>query len=345
MKEFGSDFHFIEADGFKGPCIQDLFHNPTMLADGRQCLVALIRQYGWKRIWFPDYFCYEVIETIRNQTDIEILFYEDNPLSECRVEDLPFENCDVLLRMNYFGVRKSRSNANIPCPVIEDHTHDLLSQWALHSDADWCIASVRKTLPLPEGGIMWSPKDYSLTVELPSSQENERIATTRWQGMEMKAAYLNGEDIRKEDFRQCYTETEEWFDQAEPVLIDRRSCDYLTRRLDINTWLRAKSWNWKLLSSLIDQSLCKILMPEDKACNPFSLVMLLESNELRQLVRNRLIRASIYPAVLWALPESASPISRDFSGRMLSIHCDGRYNEADIRQMAFMVNEALMTEI
>ncbi len=345
MKEFGSDFHFIEVEVFKVPHIQDLLHNPTMLADGRQCLVALIRQYGWKRIWIPDYFCYEVIETIRTQTDIEIVFYEDNPLSECRVEDLPFENGDVLLRMNYFGFRKARSNSDVQCPVIEDHTHDLLSHWALHSDADWCIASIRKTLPLPEGGIMWSPKNYSLNVELFFSEENERIATTRWQGMEMKAAYLKGDNTRKEDFRKCYTETEDWFDQAEPVLIDKRSCDYLSRKFDINAWQRAKARNWKLLSSLINQSFCKILEPEDNSCDPFSLVVLLKSNERRQFVRNRLIQTNIYPAVLWALPESASPVSKGFSGRMLSIHCDGRYTEADIRQMAFMVNEALMTEI
>lgn len=344
MKEFGSDFHFIAADDFKGPRIQDLLHNSTMLADGRQCLVALIRQYGWKRIWFPDYFCYEVIETIRKQTCIETVFYKDNPLIEFRVEDLPFESGDVLLRINYFGLRGVRSNAGIPCPVIEDHTHNLLSQWALQSDAEWCIASTRKTLPLPEGGIMWSPKDYSLDIELSSSEENEQIATTRWQGMEMKAAYLNGEDIRKEDFRKCYNETEGWFDYAEPVLIDKRSCNYLTRRFSINIWLRKKTDNWKLLSSLINQSLCKILMPEDKACNPFSLVMLLDSNERRQFVRNRLIQTNIYPAVLWALPESASQISKDISERMLSLHCDGRYTEADIRQMAFRVNEALMTE-
>lgn len=73
-----------------------------LLADGRQCIVALIRQYGWKRIWMPDYFCYEV------------MFYEDNLFQEGEVESLPclpFEEGDVLLRMNFFSMRGQRNNA------------------------------------------------------------------------------------------------------------------------------------------------------------------------------------------------------------------------------------------
>ena len=89
MIEFGSDFHYIESYNSGRAHLTDVFRNAVLLADGRQCIVILIRQYGWRRIWMPDYFCYEVIETIREQTGIEILFYEDNPLTEGKVENLP----------------------------------------------------------------------------------------------------------------------------------------------------------------------------------------------------------------------------------------------------------------
>ena len=341
MREFGSDFHFIDSYDSGRAHLTDVFRGATLLADGRQCIVALIRQYGWKRLWMPDYFCYEVIDTIKDQTGIGVLFYADSPFDECRVKSLSYEEGDVLLRMNFFGMREHRSNKNIPVPVIEDHSHDPFGHWALYSDADWCISSIRKILPLPEGGMMWSPKGHQLTIEFNSSEENEKMAAIRWDGMEMKARYLKGQDVSKDEFRKKYIDTEEYFDRAETALIDERSQKVVSEELDINLWQGAKKKNWQLLKSLVNQDTCKVMEPENDSCTMFSLVILLETKEKRDEVRKRLIEASVYPAILWNVPDSASMEAKDFSERMLSIHCDGRYTEKDIRQLAEIVNKCL----
>ena len=341
MKEFGSDFHLIDLSCSGASHLTDIFPDAVLLADGRQCIVALIRQYRWKRIWMPDYFCYDVIASIQQQTAIEVLFYEDSPLFEAIVETLPFEEGDVLLRMNYFGARNLRSNQNIPCPVIEDHSHDPLGIWALHSDADWCISSIRKTLPLPEGGMMWSPKGHKLLIHLERSAENEQIAAIRWDGMEKKAAYLRGENISKDEFRNQYTTTEEWFDHAAPVLIDDRSRVVVSDHLDIHRWFNAKRKNWQLLYGLINRDNCEVFEPVSVNCSMFSLMLLFESKEHRDAVRSLLIQERVYPAILWNVPAKASPAAKDFSGRMLSIHCDGRYTEEDIRSLALILNKVL----
>lgn len=340
MIEFGSDFHYIESYNSGRAHLTDVFRNAVLLADGRQCIVVLIRQYGWRRIWMPDYFCYEVIETIKDQTGIEIVFYEDNPLSEGKVENLPFEKGDVLLRMNYFGLRDIRSNKVIPVPVIEDHSHDPFGHWALYSDADWCISSLRKSLPLPEGGMMWSPKGHDMPVVPQSSKENEKIATIRWEGMEMKADYLAGKEVSKDEFRKRYTETEEWFDHAEPSLMDKRTRQFISNQLDVNLWLGAKRRNWELLKELVPLHNCKLFVPEHESCTMFSLVVLFENKTIRDKVRKKLIENCVYPAILWNVPETASVESKRVSERMLSIHCDGRYNEEDIRQLAGILNNA-----
>ena len=341
MTEFGSDFHFVDSYNTDSAHLTDVYSDAMLLADGRQCIVVLIRQYGWKRIWMPDYFCYEVIDTIKEQTGIEVMYYEDNPLLEGQVDTLPFEVGDVLLRMNFFGMRGMWNNKKIPCPVIEDHTHDMFGPWALYSNADWCISSIRKSLPLPEGGMMWSPKGHMLTEKVLASDENELTAATRWEGMEMKARYLNGEAVNKDEFRRRYLETEEWFDSAEPALIDEKSREYVSKDLAINLWQGAKRRNWKLLKSLVKCNSCMVLEPEDETCTMFSLVLLFDTKEQRDMVRKRLIEACVYPAVLWALPESASAEARSFSERMLSVHCDGRYTEEDIKQLAEILNDIL----
>lgn len=341
MKEFGSDYHYIDTYNSGRAHLTDVFRSAMLLADGRQCIVILIRQYGWRRIWMPDYFCYEVIETIKVQTGIEVMSYADSPLKEDKVESLPFKDGDVLLRMNFFGLRDVRRNKDIPVPVIEDHSHDPFGHWALYSDADWCISSIRKSLPLSEGGMMWSPKGHRLPEMPESSEDNERIAAIRWEAMEMKADYLAGKDISKEEFRKKYTETEEWFDTAEPSLIDERTKQFVCKQFDLNLWLGAKRKNWALLSGLVNKECCKILKAEHESCTMFSLVLLMDDKEKRDAARKKLIDNCVYPAILWNVPETASEESKRISERMLSIHCDGRYNEEDIKQLAGILNKVL----
>ena len=343
MREFGSDFHYINSYNSGCGLLTDVFRGATLLADGRQCIVALIRQNGWKRLWMPDYFCYEVIETIKGQTGIEVIQYEDNPLCEGDVEKQPYEDGDVLLRMNYFGMRDFRSNKNISVPVIEDHSHDPFGHWALYSDADWCIASLRKSLPLPEGGMMWSPKQLRVSFKsLDSSfKSNQEIAALRWNAMETKAAYLWGEDVSKDEFRRLFVETEEWFDHAEPSKIDERSKEFVCREFDVNLWFSAKKQNWSLLNRLINKEHCEVINAESESCTMFSLILLLENEEQRNAIRCELIERCVYPAILWNLPEEVSTASKDFCHRMLSIHCDGRYTEDDIRQLANILNQTL----
>jgi len=311
------------------------------MADGRQCIILLIRQCGCRRLWLPDYFCYEVIESIREKTGVEIVSYPDSPLHEGKVECIPFKHGDAVLRMNYFGMRCHRSNIDVPVLVIEDHSHDPFGYWALHSDADWCISSLRKTLPIPEGGALWSPKGYVLNEKVPSSYENEKIAAIRWKGMEMKTQYLGGKNVSKEEFRKIFTETEDWFDRAEPSFVDGRSRLTLDK-FDVNQWVKAKHDNWVLLRELVNHhDQCQIVEPENESCRMFSLLLLFESQKRREFIKRKLIEASVYPAILWNVPETASAESRDFSKRMLSIHCDGRYNERDIRQLATIINRVL----
>ena len=65
MKEFGSDFHFVNS-GCQG-CnhFADFPSNFSLFADGRQFIEALIRENGWKRLWMPEYFCYNIIEYLQ----------------------------------------------------------------------------------------------------------------------------------------------------------------------------------------------------------------------------------------------------------------------------------------
>lgn len=338
MKEYGSDFHFIRTLNQEGSSIRDYLPNASFYASGRQPLIDLYQQNGWKSLWVPEYFCYEVLASIE-RAGINLKFYPDNPLADDRdiLRAMHFEKGDALLRINYFGLRSVRSNQTIPVPVIEDHTHDLIGGWATNSDADWCIASLRKTLPLAEGGVLWSPKGLRLQSEPELTQENETLASRRWNAMKQKTLYLDDEITDKNEFRIEMLSTEEDIEKLNISMIDKDSSDYLNS-FEVDHWYRLKKTNRELLKEISSQFVfMKILEPEDSGCNPFSLTVLFDTQAERDDVRERLINHCVYPAVLWIIPESKSHSARDFSRRMLSIHCDARYNVEDIMKLRTII--------
>lgn len=347
MKEFGSDFHLCDSN-FRVDFNQlDMIGDTRFYACGRHAIEAIIKQEKWKRIWMPTYFCYEVIGYIRS-TGIEVMLYDDYPLNEnddIIVRSLPFQEGDVLFRTDYFGLRKRRTNKDIRISVIEDHTHGLTSDWTIKSDADWCIASLRKTLPLAAGGMLWSPKGKKLPDAIKPTAECKEMAIERYEAMNMKAKYLktayltDEEDTKaKNDFREKFVDSEERIDHMKLSGIDVQSKE-IANSLNIKQWTDLKIENWFLAIQLLSKKYHVLGNGRSDKWQPFSLVLLLDSASEREALRHYLVGQKIYPAVLWRLPDNcAFKQAKDFSERMLSIHCDIRYSRADITDMCNKIN-------
>lgn len=302
-------------------------------------MIHLYRSQGWQRLWVPEYFCYDVVASLR-EAGLELRFYTDYPGSNDNKNlNLDFRAGDALLRVNYFGMRSYRSPEKLMVPVVEDHTHDLIGDWALRSTADWCIASLRKSLPIPEGGMLWSPVGLRLPEQPTLSDENEKIAAIRWEAMKLKARYLAGENVEKAAFRAGFVDTEDYFDRADVCDIDSLSREYLTQ-FDVRDWYNKKRENWELLRDIKKDGI-RVVLPECRGCYPFSLVLLFDSFEERNRVRKELIERQIYPAILWNIPEPKDGDVFKFSRGMLSIHCDARYTKEDILQMRSIIESIL----
>ena len=346
MKEYGSDFHYISGFQGKGSTLSDFYPKANYYADGRQALIHLYQSQGWQRLWMPEYFCYDVIASLK-EAGLNLIFYQDWPDSHTDSEALEaiqskglFQPTDAILRVNYYGTRKYRNTEKLPvAAIVEDHTHDLIGDWPIHSTADWCIASLRKTLPLPEGGILWSPMGLKLPTAPEASEKNEQIAAIRWDAMRLKARYLAGEAVEKAEFRKGYVETEEYFDHAPVCALDKSSQEYL-KTFNIRDWYNQKRSNWELLRDIKKEGV-KVITPEMTGCYPFSLVLLFDNPDERDQVRKELIEHQIYPTILWNIPVPTDGEIFIFSRCMLSIHCDARYTKEDITQLKSVIESIL----
>jgi hypothetical protein len=330
--ELGSDFHYCA--NFSSGKENILSKKEThYFANGRQALQHLLKHNKWERIWIPTYFCYSVIEVIK-QTGIKIAFYDDSPLSddERLISQIKFNSNDALLRMNYFGLRTWRDNEEIPVSVIEDHSHDLCGEWVEKSNANWIIASVRKTLSVPEGGVLWSPKGHTIPTVPKSTLKNDLLTYKRLSAMLMKTLYLSQNKIPKDAFRQLYIDTEDSFENLSICAVED-FCKKLIETFDIKDWYQRKKENWKSLLDIECKNI-KMLRPEDiSKCNPFALILQFNSMEQRDIFKTNLIQKQIYPAVLWNIPQEQPKEIVNIGQTLLSVHCDARYDSQDILEL------------
>ena len=329
MIEFGSDYHLCGEKHIGGNTLFDVFPNVRLYACGRHAFSALLGHHDWKRIWIPAYFCYEVIAHIE-QLHITVKLYNDfpnNPNVKQTIESLPTQEGDVLLRVNYFGIDLSTQALDIDIPIIEDHTLGLNSEWAKNSTADWCVASLRKSLPVAIGGMLWSPKQHTLPQSVELTNEVVELADKRYEAMSLKAAYLNHQFHQKDVFRNLYIETEQQIETLQVSRLDNRSIEIIAH-LNIETWMNIKTENWETAHHLLTPYAIRHI---ENAKSPFSILLKCASNEERELLRKHLIQRHIYPAILWTMPED-SPFdeAKVYADTMLSVHCDARYDSDNI---------------
>lgn len=344
--EHGSEFHWPSVEQREASAWPE---NARWFGSGRDALRALLRfgrtTRGWQRLLVPSYFCQEVVSAAREE--IPVATYSDRPTLLTRTDpQIAVSRGDVALDVNFFGLRDGAApNVFSDIDVIEDHTHDPWSKWAITSRAAFCIASLRKTLPVPDGGIVWSPRNEEMPADTPATDVRSRASVRKLAAMALKSLYLEGHAVEKDDFRALALAGE-----AEIASGPVSGIPLLTRTLLENfpalAWRAQRAKNHAAFSHALSEiPSLTVLGGGGRDVTPFSLILLLPNRSLRDDLKRRLVDARIYPAVLWPLDEPVvtgiADDDRDVAARMLSLHCDFRYQPRDIERVAQFVREAV----
>jgi hypothetical protein len=314
-----------------------------LVFSGRDALRLLLdhgaRRRGWRRLWVPDFFCQEVVAAMRHPR-LELRAYPDDP--RCPAPAWPdARRGDAVLVANTFGLRGPVAPPGRDgVEVVEDHSHDPESGWARRSAADFCVASLRKTLPLPCGGALWSPRGHGLPAPAPLSGPRRAAAATVLCAMALKALYLGGHPVEKERFRALALEGERGIGLPGAEAIDEVA-QALLARFPRARWRRARARNHAALRRHLEGlGWARVLLPARRGAVPFSCVLELDSPARRERLRGALVAGRVYPAVLWPLEQPVLPVggeSLSLSRRLLSLHCDARYGSPDLARVAALV--------
>ncbi len=321
-----------------------------LLGSGRDALRLVVAHgrdaHGWRRLWVPSYLCQHVVEVLVG-TGLPCVTYVDAPnLPGPEPSTLTPDPDDVVLLVNYVGLRGREVLETVDlgeASLIVDHTHDPWSDWAGDSQADYAVASLRKTLPVPDGGVVWSPRGLPLPAAPALSPTRAAAADAKWKAMRLKGHYLAGEQVAKADFRALATEGEAAMASGRVSGMHPATAARLSE-FPIAGWrVRRRRNHQALCEALRDLSGFTVLQSGGDC--PFSAFLVFEESAMREQVRLALIEARCYPAILWPMAEplldGVPEAHRSLGERSLSIHCDMRYDAEDMARVAQVVADAL----
>ena len=321
----------------------------SFFASGRAALLALCRQWmevhSQARLFVPEYFCSEVVCYLRSG-GITVAFYTDNPQ---RVgpdfTSLTVSSWDMVLAVNYFGVRSSDGwtawrDDNPEVAFIEDHTHDPQSLWARSSSADFAFASLRKTLPVPDGAITWSPRDLPLPEAVLGGVTF--ASSLQLAAMMHKRRYLDYGETRpelKHAFLRLQERSENELSELRNGAMSAWSLDHVCQGIP-TAWRNRRERNVRSLLSLAPrvQDGQPLFTSWPAGHCPFNAVYVFDDEGTREVTRKRLISAHIYTPVHWQV-QNGGEASVGLSKRILTIPLDFRCDDADIARIASILTE------
>lgn len=311
---------------------------------GRHALLDILnnisKQQALHKIWVPNYYCQHTLGWIK-QFYTNLYTYQAQPFQFNDIIDVSSfaGKNDAVLLNNYWGLSNMQVNTDADSPIhIEDHSHGWLSKSCMNSVADYCFSSLRKSLPIPLGGISWSPKGLmdDTSDNFKADASFYAIWDTMEQGMRLKKQFMDTDSgLETADYLSCFYEVEEGLNQnATLVCIKEAHKTAMIRFLTIDS-LKYKQTNLAIIyDALKDSSQYKIIKKEGDTA--FGLGLLFKDQLLFQGFRSHLIANGIYPSILW--PDNNWD---DEWRHFLNIHIDYRYQHREMEYIVDVIRKRL----
>ena len=349
VREYGSEFDYLS----NSPFLQENSSTPYFLQgknvqyfrSGRDCLKAIARQFdGDKKIvMMPALSCPSML-TPFTRNGFQPVFYKLNEDYTANVADVESQIQDgiIFLYFSYFGVRPFSTQWLQECKekypttlFVEDCTQDLLAQ-RKGFVADVTVASIRKWLSIPDGGVLWSKEQFTKDV-----LDDDSFARLRQEAMSLKSQYLaTGDKSTKDTFRTMLNEASDMLDVSDQAYdISLQSLELLNK-IDFEKIYSLRKDNVAELQNRLDvlRVQGKIKYISNDTSNSTLYFPILVDN--RDQVQSELARQGVYCPVIWPIApqaEGTCEVAQNTANKMLAIPCDQRYDLQDMDYVASIV--------
>jgi hypothetical protein len=339
--EIGSNFQSVEdkyltSTESRRPPWEDA-SDIIYVESGRQALAVVeaeLRGQGHTHLRVPSYLCDSMIAPFESNGWTLGQLPVDCDLAVSPTDLLAQVSAGVLLHAPYFGRQDSpelqsalESLRHRGVVVVVDETHQLFSDPS--PVADIRVASLRKSLPLYDGGYVTglSGPHHPALQTSPSVSE---VADLRRTAMRSKSdALASGDD--NQAYRALFAAAEDMTEsRTQPARISEASLSLL-HRLDLGMIRATREANSIVLTEALGHGdRYRVINPPAPNLLPFHLV--LEADDVVGLQRY-LAGRRIYCPIHWP-PSKLLPRTRSWPTRYISLPVDHRYSEADMLRLA-----------
>jgi acyl-CoA synthetase (AMP-forming)/AMP-acid ligase II len=348
----GSDYHLDLSEGFDpqavGASLQLPLERTALFTDsGRSAIRLALRTLELSpgnAVLVPAYICGSVLDALAVEGLRPVLYGVDAHL-EVMVDQLLHgkHRAQAVLLVDYFGFASNagcyvRQLAGQGLRIIYDCSHSLLGMPRASPLVDTYVASLRKLLPLPDGGLTLVHSKHHNVCPSPPSQS--RHASVRMAAMVWKGAWLKQAMWPQPPFRDLFLHAERMLDAERDINGMSTMSSVLLQLLDVNYIVERRRANFlELLSSSPRWPESVVPLYDSLAAGvcPLGFPVIVDR---RDDFRRFLIAHRIYPPVHWDLDPRVFgefPQSLRLSRHILTLPCDQRYGSPDMRVLSDVI--------
>jgi len=314
---------------------------------GRNAIKAFCQLFNHskRKVLLPAYTCETVVQPFMDE-NWEIQYYEINKDLSINIESIRnilknFE-CDVLYCQSYFGFPTHLNAKSFftelkkqGIVIVEDITQSVLTENRLEI-ADYYIASLRKFLAIPDGGVLIAHKKIQ---ELKVLDADINITDVALNAFKLKETYFRKGNIElKEEFRSRYVELNKLISVNDGLYAISPISYKIFNSADYKWIVNCRFLNYKyLFENLSDlEFLTPILELKNESEVPLFFPLYLSDKVDRKEFQGYMAEDSIYCPIIWPIPSGLdlhSETSEYIYKHIICIPIDQRYDMNDMSRV------------
>lgn len=343
VREYGYEYDTVlDKELFektKGKVTHDKFRGALCLRSGRDALKVVAREFSKTYVLMPALACDSMILPFEMYGH-EVKYYKLRRDYSIDLDSLysliPNEEQEILfLYMDYFGNNavedvelkrlKERYNNLV---FIEDRTHNLLVESTYSFKPDFTVASLRKWIDIPDGGLLWTERE--LKEDLYS--QDTSFSETRLKAQHMRHEFLKcGNEKIKSQYRKIFSTVTDMIDEEKlPGLMSLYAYEK-ARKTDLKEIDTIRARNARILINELQGF--SFVQSKDGRGDVYVAVLI----ENRDDIQRKLASMGVFCTIIWPLNDkqrNACNVAEYTEKHMLTIYCDQRHSVNDMKYVA-----------
>lgn len=351
MREFGSEFEIGYLPDYYFRQLAKLLPSHAYTRSGREAIGLAIAGKEPGVALLPAYCCWSMALPFE-AAGWKVNYYPLNQDLSVKIPQLVKAVKELkpkaVLVMDYYGYAptgnavKAIKDVNKSILVIEDFTQCLFGlPEKYNSGVDCYVASIRKSLGVPDGGVLLSKMEVNLS--LLSEERNAFVEHHIDAGRKKKSYTYSADESDKQCFRELQAAAGAEIKSDYHLYKISSEAMAIIEHTDVETVKFARKKNYEHLYDLVkDNSNFKVLFAPGENPAPF---MFIVNTPQRDALQSTLAKQGVYCQVIWPLADEAKkicPVSKWMEETMLAIPIDQRYNYDDIEEMGIRINSIVL---